>query len=204
MRVASWFPLAVLVGWIGANMADGTTASSASAVIVAVVDIEEVIGGLEQRADAERKLQARAAKIQADGDAWKSRLSEAEQAMKMAEGSDAQREAIVAYKDLEFRYEGQMAYWNDILEKERVKLWQSVFTSLREEVRKISEARGWDVVVADDSSAEFFPSREAPLEAQYKQFMRDRRILYAGQPVDATAIILDQMNRSWSAGSQGE
>ena len=204
MRVVSWFPLAVLVGWIGADMADGTTASSASAVIVAVVDIEEVIGGLEQRADAERKLQARAAKIQADGDAWKSRLSEAEQAMKMAEGSDAQREAIVAYKDLEFRYEGQMAYWNDILEKERVKLWQSVFTSLREEVRKISEARGWDVVVADDSSAEFFPSREAPLEAQYKQFMRDRRILYAGQPVDATAIILDQMNRSWSAGSQGE
>ena len=204
MRVASWFPLAVLVGWIGADMADGTTANSASAVIVAVVDIEEVIGGLEQRADAERKLQARAAKIQADGDAWKSRLSEAEQAMKTAEGSDAQREAIVAYKDLEFRYEGQMAYWNDILEKERVKLWQSVFTSLREEVRKISEARGWDVVVADDSSAEFFPSREAPLEAQYKQFMRDRRILYAGQPVDATAIILDQMNRSWSAGSQGE
>ena len=204
MRVASWFPLAVLVGWIGADMADGTTANSASAVIVAVVDIEEVIGGLEQRADAERKLQARAAKIQADGDAWKSRLSEAEQAMKTAEGSDAQREAIVAYKDLEFRYEGQMAYWNDILEKERVKLWQSVFTSLREEVRKISEARGWDVVVADDSSAEFFPSREAPLEAQYKQFMRDRRILYAGQPVDATAIILDQMNRSWAAGPQGE
>ena len=204
MRVASWFPLAVLVGWIGADMADGTTASSASAVIVAVVDIEEVIGGLEQRADAERKLQARAAKIQADGDAWKSRLSEAEQAMKTAEGSDAQREAIVAYKDLEFRYEGQMAYWNDILEKERVKLWQSVFTSLREEVRKISEARGWDVVVADDSSAEFFPSREAPLEAQYKKFMRDRRILYAGQPVDATAIILDQMNRSWAAGPQGE
>ena len=68
-------PLAVLVGWIGADMADGTTASSASAVIVAVVDIEEVIGGLEQRADAERKLQARAAKIH-DGDAWKSRLSE--------------------------------------------------------------------------------------------------------------------------------
>ena len=204
MRVVSWFPLAVLVGWIGADMADGTTASSASAVIVAVVDIEEVIGGLEQRADAERKLQARAAKIQADGDAWKSRLSEAEQAMKTAEGSDAQREAIVAYKDLEFRYEGQMAYWNDILEKERVKLWQSVFTSLREEVRKISEARGWDVVVADDSSAEFFPSREAPLEAQYKQFMRDRRILYAGEPVDATAIILDQMNRSWAAGPQGE
>ena len=204
MRVASWFPLAVLVGWIGADMADGTTASSASAVIVAVVDIEEVIGGLEQRADAERKLQARAASIQAEGDTWKSRLSEAEQAMKTAEGSAAQREAIVAFKDLEFRYEGQMAYWNDILEKERVQLWQSVFTSLREEVRKISEARGWDVVVADDSSAEFFPSREAPLEAQYKQFMRDRRILYAGEPVDATAIILDQMNRSWAAGSQGE
>ena len=169
MRVASWFPLAVLVGWIGADMADGTTASSASAVLVAVVDIEKVIGGLEQRADAERKLQARAAKIQADGDAWKSRLSEAEQAMQTAEGSAAQREAIVAFKDLEFQYEAKMAYWNDILERERVKLWQSVFTTLREEVRKISEARGWDVVVADDSSAEFFPSREAPLETQYKQ-----------------------------------
>ena len=204
MRVASWFPLAVLVGWIGADMADGTTASSASAVIVAVVDIEEVIGGLEQRADAERKLQTRAAKIQADGDEWKSRLSEAERAMQTAEGSAAQREAIVAFKDLEFQYEAKVAYWNDILERERVKLWQSVFTTLREEVRKISEARGWDVVVADDSSAEFFPSREASLETQYKQFMRDRRILYAGQPIDATAIILDQMNRSWAAGSQGE
>jgi Skp family chaperone for outer membrane proteins len=204
MRVASWFPLAVLMGWIGADMADGTTASSASAVIVAVVDIEEVIGGLEQRADAERKLQARAAEIQAEGDAWKSRLSEAEQVMQTAEGSEAQREAIVAFKDLEFRYEAKMAYWNDILERERVKLWQSVFATLREEVRKISEARGWDVVVADDSSAEFFPSREASLEAQYKQFMRNRRVLYAGQPVDATAIILDQMNRSWAAGPQGE
>ena len=204
MRVASWFPLAVLLGWIGADMADGTTARSASAVIVAVVDIEEVIGGLEQRADAQRKLEARAAKIQADGDVWKSRLSEAEQAMQTAVGSDAQREAIVAYKDLEFQYEAKMAYWNDVLERDKVKLWQSVFTTLREEVRKISEARGWDVVVADDSSAEFFPSREVPLEAQYKKFMRDRRILYAGQPVDATAIILDQMNRSWAAGPQGE
>ena len=58
--------------------------------------------------------------------------------------------------------------------------------------------------MADDSSAEFFPSREASLEAQYKQFMRNRRVLYAGQPVDATAIILDQMNRSWAAGPQGE
>ena len=204
MRVASWFPLAVLVGWIGADMADGTTASSASAVIVAVVDIEEVIGGLEQRADAERKLQARAAEIQAQGDVWKSRLSEAEQTMQMAEGSAAQREAILAFKDLEFQYEAKMTYWNDILERDRVKLWQSVFAALREEVRKISEARGWDVVVADDSSVEFFPSREAPLESQYKQFMRNRRILYAGQPVDATAIILDQMNRSWAAGPQGE
>ena len=204
MRVARWFPLAVLVGWSGADMADGTTANSASAVIVAVVDIEEVIGGLEQRADAERKLQARAADIQAKGDEWKSRLAEAERAMQTADGSAAQREAIVAFKDLEFQYEAKVAYWNDLLERDRVKLWQSVFTTLREEVRKISEARGWDVVVADDSSAEFFPSREASLETQYKQFMRDRRILYAGQPVDATAIILDQMNRSWAAGSQGE
>ena len=163
MRVASWFPLAVLVGWIGADMADGTTANSASAVIVAVVDIEEVIGGLEQRADAERKLQARAADIQAKGDAWKSRLSEAEQAMQTADGSAAQREAIVAFKDLEFQYEAKVAYWNDILERDRVKLWQSVFTTLREEVRKISEARGWDVVVADDSSAEFFPLGKHPL-----------------------------------------
>ena len=103
------------------------------------VDIEEVIGGLEQRADAERKLQARAAKIQADGDAWKSRLSEAERAMQTAEGSAAQREAIVAFKDLEFQYEAKMAYWNDILERDWVKLWQSVFTTLREEeIRKIS------------------------------------------------------------------
>ena len=204
MRVASWFPLAVLVGWIGADMADGTTANSASAVIVAVVDIEEVIGGLEQRADAERKLQERAADIQAKGDEWKSRLAEAERAMQTADGSAAQREAIVSFKDLEFQYEAKVAYWNDLLERDRVKLWQSVFTTLREEVRKISEARGWDVVVADDSSAEFFPSREAPLETQYKQFMRDRRILYAGQPVNATPIILDQMNRSWAAGSQGE
>ena len=204
MRLASWFPLAVLVGWIGADMADGPTARSASAVIVAVVDIEEVIGGLEQRADAERRLQARAAEIQAEGDAFRSRLAEAEQVMQTAEGAAAQREAIVAFKNLEFQYEGKMAYWNDILERERVKLWQSVFASLREEIRKISEARGWDEVVADDSSAEFFPSRDVPLEAQYKQFMRDRRILYAGQPVNATAIILDQMNRSWAAGSQGE
>ena len=204
MRVASWLPLAVLVGWIGADMADGTTATSASAVIVAVVDIEEVVAGLEQRADAERKLQARAARIQSDSDVWRSRLEEARQLMESAEGSAAQRDAILAYKDLEFQFEAKMAYWNDILERERVKLWQSVFAALRAEVRKISEARGWDVVVADDSSSEFVPSREVPLEAQYKQFMRNRRILYAGQPVDATAIILDQMNRSWAAGSQGE
>ena len=48
-------------------------------------------------------------------------------AMQTADGSAAQREAIVAFKDLEFQYEAKMAYWNDILERERVKLWQSVF-----------------------------------------------------------------------------
>ena len=204
MRVASWFPLAVLVGWIGADMADGTTASTASAVVVAVVDIEEVIAGLEQRADAERKLQVRASEIQAERDVWQSRLDKAQTAMESAKNSADQRDAILAYKDLEFQLEGKMGYWSDILERERVKLWQSVFAALRQEIQSISESRGWDVVVADDSSAEFLPGREAPLEVQYKDFMRNRRILYSGASINATTIILDQMNRSWAAGPQGE
>ncbi|MAV54591.1 MAG: hypothetical protein CMJ28_01385 [Phycisphaerae bacterium] len=204
MRVASWFPLAVLVGWIGADMADGTTASSASAVVVAVVDIEEVIAGLEQRADAERKLQVRASEIQAERDVWQSRLDKAQTAMESAKDSADQRDAILAYKDLEFQLEGKMGYWSDILERERVKLWQSVFAALRQEIQSTSESRGWDVVVADDSSAEFLPGRDAPLEAQYKDFMRNRRILYSGASINATPIILDQMNRSWAAGPQGE
>ena len=204
MRVASWFPLAVLVGWIGADMADGTTASTASAVVVAVVDIEEVIAGLEQRADAERKLQVRASEIQSERDVWQSRLDKAQTAMESAKDSADQRDAILAYKDLEFQLEGKMGYWSDILERERVKLWQSVFAALRQEIQSISESRGWDVVVADDSSAEFLPGPNAPLEAQYKDFMRNRRILYSGASINATPIILDQMNRSWAAGSQGE
>ena len=204
MRVASWFPLAVLVGWIGADMADGTTASTASAVVVAVVDIEEVIAGLEQRADAERKLQVRASEIQAERDVWQSRLDKAQTAMESAKDSADQRDAILAYKDLEFQLEGKMGYWSDILERERVKLWQSVFAALRQEIQSTSESRGWDVVVADDSSAEFSPGRDAPLEAQYKDFMRNRRILYSGASINATPIILDQMNRSWAAGPQGE
>lgn len=204
MRVASWFPLAVLVGWIGADMADGTTASTASAVVVAVVDIEEVIAGLEQRADAERKLQVRASEIQAERDVWQSRLDKAQTAMESAKDSADQRDAILAYKDLEFQLEGKMGYWSDILERERVKLWQSVFAALRQEIQSTSESRGWDVVVADDSSAEFLPGRDAPLEAQYKDFMRNRRILYSGASINATPIILDQMNRSWAAGPQGE
>ena len=204
MRVASWFPLAVLVGWIGADMADGTTASTASAVVVAVVDIEEVIAGLEQRADAERKLQVRASEIQAERDVWQSRLDKAQTAMESAKDSADQRDAILAYKDLEFQLEGKMGYWSDILERERVKLWQSVFAALRQEIQSTSESRGWDVVVADDSSAEFLPGRDAPLEAQYKDFMRNRRILYSGASINVTPIILDQMNRSWAAGPQGE
>ena len=125
-------------------------------------------------------------------------------AMESAKDSADQRDAILAYKDLEFQLEGKMGYWSDILERERVKLWQSVFAALRQEIQSTSESRGWDVVVADDSSAEFLPGRDAPLEAQYKDFMRNRRILYSGASINATPIILDQMNRSWAAGPQGE
>ena len=173
-------------------------------MVVAVVDIEEVIAGLEQRADAERKLQVRASEIQAERDVWQSRLDKAQTAMESAKDSADQRDAILAYKDLEFQLEGKMGYWSDILERERVKLWQSVFAALRQEIQSTSESRGWDVVVADDSSAEFLPGRDAPLEAQYKDFMRNRRILYSGASINATPIILDQMNRSWAAGPQGE
>ena len=124
----------------------------------------------------------------------KSRLSEAERAMQTAEGSAAQREAIVAFKDLEFQYEAKMAYWNDILEEGSN--CGNRFSQRCGGIRNLEPAA--DVVVADDL-AEFSllePSRPNTNN------LRDRRILY-GQPVDATAIIwIDEP--FWAAGSKSD
>jgi Skp family chaperone for outer membrane proteins len=172
---------------------------------VVTVELRRVIEGLDQRAAAEAELQLMGQGILDEDDRRQSEL----QAMRaeiesIPESDEAARLAMqedAALRELEYRAWRQFAF--EQLDIEKSLLLRDLDRSVKDAIRELADANGYDIVLTTDAGDELMVSAEARAsrEAQVRQQMISRRVLYANDMVDITDELIERMNNAFNAGS---
>jgi Skp family chaperone for outer membrane proteins len=208
LNVSSILLIALLLALIG-YQAIGERPIRKQSAIVATVDLQRVFDGLEQRNDAVRKLQQMHADFQAERKEREGRINAMRDELRelvRAAGqnqplpAEAQRlEEQMVLKHL--RYQAWMRFMNDKFDVEYSLMLQDLFRTVRNAASTMADIEGYDLILLDDSKEELMvnPESRQTREAQIRQQMTARSILYARDAIDVTADLVERMNNEFRA-----
>jgi Skp family chaperone for outer membrane proteins len=182
-----------------AALAFSTGRRAAPPTPVAVIDVQTLLDGLEQRPALERELQAfidtRQAQLNEVVEAVRAAQDEVELAR---EDSPQRRDALRRLREAQnvarFRRE---AFDREIL-IERGTIWSTLFKQIDDAVDEVAARDGWQLVIHNDSSLEL-PVQGRP-EPEVIEFILRRKVLYAESAVDITDEVRTVMNNRFNAG----
>ena len=179
----------------------GERGAFARPTTVVTVDLAAVLDGLKQRAAAAAELDQMKAAIEAEDDRWQQILTELQ--TRLDEAPESEKPALraeIARKALEYQAWGRAELeWMD---REKSLRWRDLDRSIRDAIAEMARLEGYDIVLTDDSGAELGvnPNASASVEAQVKQQLNARRLLYVNPEVDVTDELIKRMNNAYSAG----
>jgi Skp family chaperone for outer membrane proteins len=103
---------------------------------------------------------------------------------------------------LSFEFQAWVRFAADKMDVERSLLMRDLYRSVKAAVKTMAEAEGYDIVIVDDSQGELLTSDEARVsrEAQVRQQIAARRVLYTAPTVDVTEQLIVRMNNEFKAG----
>ncbi len=170
---------------------------------VGVVDLSTIIDRMKERQEWDVRLKALESTITEEGRARRAKLEAfAKEIEPMSEG--AERESRIdqfrmqEIKDAEWLNGKKLE-----LDRERSLKWQSLYRSIREGTKKLSEREGLDLVLVDDSKTELRVQRndKVPMEAQALEQIASLRVLFGSKAIDVSEKLLVQLDndRSLSA-----
>jgi Skp family chaperone for outer membrane proteins len=179
---------------------------------VAVVDLEAVLEGLEQRAGAEAGLAKMGEEIKAEKLRRENELAAIDAQLKALRDQNtgavtdldrdqALREQI-ALKSLLFQGWAQFAMSKHDIEK--ALLWQDLYREIRAAIQLLAETEGYDLVVVDDGGDEMQIDKESKVSRQIQvmQQITTRKTLYSNDRIDITADLVARMNNAYRTGTK--
>jgi Skp family chaperone for outer membrane proteins len=173
--------------------------------VVVTVDLAKVVDNLDQRGQASASLNAIGEKYKAQEENYRTRVKEMEDTIEplldLPETPErrAMQEDLVA---LSFEFQAWVRFAADKMDVERSLLMRDLYRSVKAAVKTMAEAEGFDIVIVDDSQGELLTSDEARVsrEAQVRQQIAARRVLYTAPSVDVTEQLIVRMNNEFKAG----
>lgn len=208
LNISSILLIAVLLTIIGYQVV-GERPGVKQNTVVATIDLQRLINGLQQRDESMGKLQEmhaqfqqerkeREGEINAMRDELRGMLESAGQDQPLP--AEAQRlEEQMVLKHL--RYQAWIRFMNDKFDVEYSLMLQDLFRTVRNSAGKVADEEGYDLVLLDDSKEELTVNPESRLsrEAQIRQQMITRSILYARDVIDITTDLTERMNNEYRA-----
>jgi Skp family chaperone for outer membrane proteins len=183
----------------------GQRSAALDSTTVVTVDLRRVIEGLDQRAAAEAGLQAMGQQIldedQRRQDEIRALVDSIEQLPEDDLDARAAMQDDATLRDLEYRAWRQFAF--EQLDIEKSLLLRDLDRSVKDAIKELADTNGYDIVLTTDAAEELMVSAEARAsrEAQVRQQMISRRVLYANDIVDITDELIERMNNAFNAGS---
>jgi Skp family chaperone for outer membrane proteins len=84
------------------------------------------------------------------------------------------------------------------LDRERSLKWQTLYRAIREEVARLAQSEGFELVVVNDGVGPISVSRELEMsqERQVRMQIEGRQILFAADATDITEQLVVRMNNA--------
>ena len=177
--------------------------------VVATIDITKVMEGLEQRSNAEIKLDQMRVEFNEERERRETRIRELDRQLRekqqevreqRAGMDELQRiEEQIALQELNFQ--AWITFQSDRIDVEKALLWQDLYRAIRRAVGEMAEGERYDLVIYDNTSEELFINPESRMsrEMQVQQQMVSRQLVYAGRSLDVTNELIERMNNQFRA-----
>lgn len=208
LNISSILLIAVLLSIIG-YQAVGERPLRNQTVRIATIDLQRAINGLQQREVAAQKLQEMNAEFTKERNARESEInSMRDELRRMAEAAGATQNLPPEAQRLEeqmvlkhLRYEAWMRFMNDRFDVEYALMLQDLIRTIRNSASKLANEVGYSVILLDDSREELSvnPQSRQSREAQIRQQITARRILYSQDEIDITTDLVERMNNEFRA-----
>jgi len=165
---------------------------------LATVDMGKVLDRLNEAAEWDMRIDRRSAEIgeefQRRQEALQSRIDELRNAPESADSAGLREE--VALMRLRFEEWGRLKQLE--LDREKGLKWQTLYRAIREEIARLAEAEGFELVIVNDGLGPIGVSREVELsqERQIRMQIEARQVLYAAKATDITEQLVVRMNNA--------
>jgi len=165
---------------------------------LATVDMGKVLDRLNEAAEWDMRIDRRSAEIgeefQRRQEALQSRIDELRNAPESADSAGLREE--VALMRLRFEEWGRLKQLE--LDREKGLKWQTLYRAIREEIARLAEAEGFELVIVNDGLGPISVSREVELsqERQIRMQIEARQVLYAAKATDITEQLVVRMNNA--------
>ena len=208
--VAVIFVAGLALALVGAGVAGGARLARPTAV--AVVDVNQVLSNLDQQKARSDEIQAMRRSLQQEGDALVAEFQamvqaarEREAGLTEADLDEATRSSLLAGREALRRKELEIEAFRQRSERrldwERSYALEDLVRAINDEIGRVAEAGGYDIVLSDDSGLKIAADRrQANAEGQIASHVRQRRVLFAVRGVDITQDVINRMNNAWKAG----
>jgi len=197
------FPLMALMiaSVVAVGLLPGAVAQRSSGGPVAVVNLNGVMAGLAERADAEARLRAKGESIRVEAETKQASLRALEQEFLTLTDPSAK----LAAEELLDGQLIQFMAWDELMKQEldgeRAWMLEKLYIDIMVAVRSMAQADGIDLVLVDDGSGEIqtnMDPKAPPLEYQVRQQIAMRRIAFAAPRIDRTQDVIIRMNNAYN------
>jgi len=191
----------VATGVVAIGLLPGAAAQRSSSGPVAVVDLNGVMVGLAERADAEARLRAKGESISVEVETRQVSLRALEQEFLALTDPVARLAA-------EERLDGELIQfmaWQELtkqeMDGERAWMLEKLYIDIMAAVKNMARADGIDLVLVHDAAGEIqtnMDPKAPPLEYQVRQQIAMRRIAFAAPRIDRTQDVIIRMNNAYN------
>lgn len=182
---------------LGLTPADARRPAAADKCCAATLDLNDVLGALDEREVREKELQAFIQSLQTKLEDLKKQAQQAQDDLKIlperTKDWKAKREDAIR---LAMRLEGEDKLAKALVEDERKKLSLDLFNKIRDAAGRFAQREGYALVISSDSTVEI--PLEAP-EQQVQGAMVSRRLLYRADGTDISQAVGQMMNTEFKA-----
>lgn len=185
-----------------ASQAAARSAASAAllappAPVVALVDLPKVFESLKEREAREKELIASAEAKQAELTQMGKEIEDETKKIQVMTDPDAKQAAILKLLEKQAVAQSKKQAYEVLLDQQRAEVLKRMYNKVAETAKKMAEAQGITIVMANDQSISMGNGAST---AEVRQTLGMRRVLWAANSHDITGEIITQMNLDFAAG----
>lgn len=184
---------------LGSNRASATLSAAAGPSSVAVLDLADLLEGLEERVFLEAELNSEIDKRQTELNLIVDSIKNMQADIELIPMDDKSGRRIQKVRDLRIKEVEARAlrqFVQEQLSVEKGQMLAKLYKKIQIAANKIVERDGWDIILIDDSGMEL---PEMANEQQMLQLILQRRVVGVGSRVDITGDVKTWMNNDFNA-----